>query len=327
MNQTLQTVKVGLFFLLGLSLIYVVYTVIGDEQLRQRGGYTVHAVFDDVKSLNRGADVRVAGVRIGEVESTDLVRGKGRVVIRIQQDYEIPADSVASVAMASLLGQNFISLRYGDADTYLRDGDSITTRASADINDVVGQISELGEKIGGIADSFSSFGGDTIDELIENLTAMIKENRGSMKSTFENLDALTGQLRGTEGTIGKLINDDSAYNELMATVAEIKGAAEDARSTLSGVQGIFERIDSGEGTLGKLLADDSIARELEQTMANLNAFSAKLNSGEGTLGKLVSDDELYRELQGILQKAQRALDGMGEAGPITAVGAISGALF
>lgn len=327
MNQTLQTVKVGLFFILGIALIYVVYTVIGDEQLRQRSGYAVHAVFDDVKSLNRGADVRVAGVRIGEVESTDLVGGKGRVVIRIQSEYQIPTDSVASVAMASLLGQNFISLRYGEADAFLSDGDDIRTRPSADINDVVGQISDLGEKIGGIADSFSSFGGESIDDLIQNLTGMVEENRISLKATMENLEAVTGQLRGTEGTIGKLINDDGAYNELMATVEEIKGAAADARTTLAGVQGIFERIDSGEGTLGKLLVDDSIARELELTMANLNEFTTKLNSGEGTIGKLVSDDELYRELQAILQKAQRALDGMGEAGPITAVGAISGALF
>lgn len=327
MNQALQTVKVGLFFILGVALIYVVYTVIGDEQLRQRSGYTVHAVFDDVKSLNRGADVRVAGVRIGEVESTDLVRGKGQVVLRILPQYEIPTDSVASVAMASLLGQNFIALRYGEDSSYLQDGDSIRTRPSADINDVVGQISELGEKIGGIADSFSSFGGESIDELIQGLTAMVEENRTSLKATMENLEVITGQLRGTEGTIGKLINDDEAYNQLMATVAEIQGAASDARTTLAGVQGIFERIDSGEGTLGKLLVDDSIARELEQTMANLNEFTTKLNSGEGTIGKLVSDDELYRELQGILQRAQRALDGMGEAGPITAVGAISGALF
>jgi phospholipid/cholesterol/gamma-HCH transport system substrate-binding protein len=52
-----------------------------------------------------------------------------------------------------------------------------------------------------------------------------------------------------------------------------------------------------------------------------------LNSGEGTLGKLVTDDSLYIELQAMLNKADQALDSMGDSGPITAVGAVSGALF
>jgi phospholipid/cholesterol/gamma-HCH transport system substrate-binding protein len=59
----------------------------------------------------------------------------------------------------------------------------------------------------------------------------------------------------------------------------------------------------------------------------MRAFSDKLNSGEGTLGKLVADDSLYLELRGMLNKADQALDSLGDSGPITAAGAVSGALF
>lgn len=327
MNQSLQTIKVGLFFLLGLTLIYVVYSVIGDEQLRQRGGYVLHATFDDIKTLSRGADVRVAGVRVGEVEETRLVGGRGELVLRIREEQELPADTVASIAMSSLLGQNYIALRYGRAEDMLADGGRIDTQPAMDINDVLGQIGDLGEKISGIADTFSEFGGEEFDDFIRNLSGLVTDNRESIRGIVANLEDVTDKLNNDEGTLGKLINDGEAYDELLMTVAEIRGAATDARSALGNVQGMFDRIESGEGTLGKLLVDDSIALELEMTMANLNDFSNKLNSGEGTLGKLVTDDELYTELQSILQQAQKALDGMGEAGPITAVGAISGALF
>jgi phospholipid/cholesterol/gamma-HCH transport system substrate-binding protein len=99
------------------------------------------------------------------------------------------------------------------------------------------------------------------------------------------------------------------------------------QDALGGARDIIAKVQAGEGTLGKLLVDDSIAVELEATMANMREFSEKLNSGEGTLGKLVTDDSLFYELQSMLNKADQALGSMGDAGPITAVGAVSNALF
>jgi phospholipid/cholesterol/gamma-HCH transport system substrate-binding protein len=60
---------------------------------------------------------------------------------------------------------------------------------------------------------------------------------------------------------------------------------------------------------------------------NLKEVSAKLNSGQGTLGKLISDDSLYLSVQSTMKKADRALDSMGDSGPITAVGVVANALF
>lgn len=327
MNHTYQTVRVGLFFIIGLALIYVVYSVIGDQRIREGSGYTVIATFDDIKTVSRGADVRMAGVRIGEVDSTNLRAGKGEIVLRIMPDYEIPADSVARIAIASLLGQNYISVEYGSDPSMLRGGDDIKTETSMDINQLFSQFGELGEKLSGIADQFSGFGDGEMGDFFGNMNKLVTENRESLGNIVKNLETLTATLNSTEGTLGKLINDDGAYNEIMATVAEIQGAAKDARGSLANVQGIFERLERGEGTLGMLLNDDTIAQNLNETMGNFNKLSQQLAEGEGTLGKLINDDELYRELQAILQKAQRALDGMGDAGPITAVGAISGALF
>jgi phospholipid/cholesterol/gamma-HCH transport system substrate-binding protein len=86
-------------------------------------------------------------------------------------------------------------------------------------------------------------------------------------------------------------------------------------------------VKSGQGSLGTLIYDEQAGKDLKAIAANLKDVSDKLAKGEGTLGKLINDDSLFREAQGTLRKADRALDGMGDSGPITAVGVVAGALF
>jgi phospholipid/cholesterol/gamma-HCH transport system substrate-binding protein len=60
---------------------------------------------------------------------------------------------------------------------------------------------------------------------------------------------------------------------------------------------------------------------------NIRDLSDKLAQGEGTLGKLLGDDSLYTGVQSTLKKANAALDGMSDSGPITAVGVVAQGLF
>ena len=80
-------------------------------------------------------------------------------------------------------------------------------------------------------------------------------------------------------------------------------------------------------TLGLLLYDEPTANSLKVTVNNLREVSDKLNSGKGTLGKLISDDSLYLSVQSTMKKADRAIEGLGDSGPITAVGVVAGKLF
>lgn len=320
MKQGMQAVSVGIFFILGLGLLYTVYTTVGNKRLTEETGYILTATFDDLKTLTPGSDVRMAGVRIGQVKSTGLNKGKGLANLQIRTGIEIPSNSIATIAIGSLLGQNYIAVEYVDSPGVLKEGNAIRTKESTDLNDIMGKVGELGDKLNNIADSFSGFGGDGMNDLFSNLNSMVTENRSQIDTVIDNLEKITTQLTETEGTLGKLINDDSAYTELTGMMEEIKSTASDARSVISDIK-------SGQGTIGQLLYDDKIAKELEVAVANLSEFSSKLNSGEGTLGKLVTDDELYRELRSLLSRADQALDSVGDSGPITAVGAASGVLF
>lgn len=326
MKTGLQATGVGLFFILGLALTYIVFSVVGDGKLAKEKGYVLTAGFDDIKTLTPGSDVRLAGVRIGVVEGTRLNKGRAEATLLIDESVQIPTDSIASIAMASLLGQNYIDVSYGRSSSYLSASSSIDTAESVDFNDVLGQVGEIGEKLSGAIDSLTGGEGGP-GSLMYNINNLVEKNGEQLTVVLSNLEQVTSALASTEGTLGKLINNDEGYNALLAAVTEIKGAASEAKILMTDAQAVFQNLDAGEGSLGMLLSDDAIAVDLQKSAENLRLFSEQLNTGDGTLTKLINDDELYRELRSMLQKADQALDSFGDAGPITAITGVANALF
>ena len=89
----------------------------------------------------------------------------------------------------------------------------------------------------------------------------------------------------------------------------------------------YDQVKAGKGTLGTLVFDQKAGDDLKASIASLRAVSDKISRGEGTLGKLLNDDSIYRDAQSIMKKAGRALDGLDDTGPITAVGVVYRGLF
>lgn len=330
MTTTQNTARVGLFFLLGLALIWVSYETLGDGNALKSRGYNLVAGFDNLKELKAGDDVRMAGVRIGMVESTRLAGQRAEAVLRIDPAVKIAGDATAIIATAGLLGTNYIAVDLGSAAAPpLAAGAEIRTQASPDLNTIMTQLGELGTKLEGALGSISSVMGGKEGEpgLFQRLDILIAENSAKVDTTMSNLQEITAKVNRGEGTLGKLINDPRLHDDLLATVGELKVAAGDARNFMSEAQTLVAQVKSGQGTLGTLIYDDQAGNDIKAVAANLRELSDKLAKGEGTLGKLLTDDGLYREVQGTLRKADRALDGMGDSGPITAVGVVAGALF
>ena len=330
MKTVSTAARVGLFFILGVALIYYVYTVIGDNRQGDGQGYALRAEFDNLATLTPGAEVRLAGVRIGSVTRTELIDGMGVATLEINEDVMIPTDSVARVAMASLLGQNYIEIDYGQSTQATPDGATIATAASADINAIMSQVQELGEELTSLAEGFQGlgeFGGEDLTSLLRNANELVVNNRENVDVTLTNLREITDRLNRGEGTLGRLLTDDSVYLELESAIGAIEEAAGEAQTLMADTRDLLTRVEAGEGTIGRLLNDDTAARELEVALTNLREFSETLSNGEGTIGRLLNDDELYRELQSLLTRADQALDGLSDSGPASAIGSVATGLF
>jgi phospholipid/cholesterol/gamma-HCH transport system substrate-binding protein len=330
MNNKSQSIRVGLFFILGVALAWITFESLSGNQVFKKNGYTLVAPFENLKGLKTGDDVLMAGVKIGSVKETRLGHKRVEAVLTIDPKVQIPDDAIASVQSSSLLGSQHLAVSFGTSATTVPAGGELKTKPTVDMNEVIAKLGSVGNKLEEILGNFSGTGKDGATgsgNLFTKLDTLVTENGPKLAETLTNLQEVTAKLKNGEGTMGKLINDSKLHDELLAGVSEIKLAAADARTFLGDTKGIVADVKSGKGTLGMLLYDETTANNVKVTTTNLRELSEKLNSGQGTFGKLLTDDSLYTEVQGIVKKADRALEGLGDQGPITAVGVVAGALF
>jgi len=330
MNNSQQTARVGMFFLLGLALIWVTFETLSGGKVFKDKGYPIIAGFETLKSLKPGDEVRMAGVRIGEVTDTRLADKRAEAVLRIDSNIHIKSDAIAEIAMQGLIGTNTISIDLGSPNASdLAAGAEIKTRESADLNKVMSQIGDLGKKLDGALGSLTqSLAGDPQHPgLMQKIDRLVTENHDNVTATVQNLREVSDKINKGQGTVGKLINSSQLHDELLATVGEIRVAAGQAKTFVANAQAIVDQVKSGKGVVGTLVYDEKAAADLKASIANVRLVSDKMAKGEGTLGKFLSDDSMYRDAQAIMKKADRALDGLDDTGPITAVGVVAKGLF
>jgi len=330
MNNAQMSARVGLFFLLGIALIWITRESLSGSRLDSESAYELTARFATIKELKPGDDVRLAGVPVGQVVATQLSGRHAEVVMKISQGVEVPTDSVATIAMSGLLGSNYVSLTVGTPDSpAIVPGSTLRSVDTPDLNTVVAQVGEIGRKVEQALTQFTgAMGTDgSSDGLMTKLNAMVDENRVKIDQITTNLETVTNRLAAGEGTLGKLLTEEAAYNELLLAVEQIREAGESANRFMGEAESMITHMQSGQGTLGTLIYDEESAKNLRVTLANLEDLSDKLNSGEGTLGRLINDDSLYTEAQSTIQKVNRAVDGLSDQGPITAVGVAANSLF
>lgn len=97
------------------------------------GGLTLSAKFDRVDGLPPGADVRIAGVKVGAVaaQRIDPQTFLAVLTLRVDGGLRLPEDTSAEITSEGLLGGRYVALVPGGADRVLRDGGEITITQSA----------------------------------------------------------------------------------------------------------------------------------------------------------------------------------------------------
>jgi phospholipid/cholesterol/gamma-HCH transport system substrate-binding protein len=106
------------------------------------GAIHVVALFPNAGGVNLGTDVRVAGLKVGNVvdQKLDPQTFQVRTTLAIDPTVKIPADSSAAITSEGLLGANYIQLQPGGDTTPLKDGDTISdTQGAVDLMGMVGQ--------------------------------------------------------------------------------------------------------------------------------------------------------------------------------------------
>ncbi|MGF1450353.1 MAG: MlaD family protein [Opitutales bacterium] len=338
MQRNYQYVGVGLFFLFGLALLWSVFETLGQGSVETETGFEVTARFADLKAVKIGDPVQVAGLRVGLVRDAQLVDNRAEVTFLLEQGISVPVDSVAMIRASGVLGSSYVDIVPGASSQALSHGDTVETVERPGLNDVAPVVSELAEELtrtlrglegseaGGAGSALGAGLSDGIRAL-GTLGAVLDENRANLKAISTNLSAVTGQLARGEGTLGKLLAEEAAYDELRALLAEAHRAVATFGRLGSEAEGLLADLQAGQGAAGLLLADAATEAQVKAILANVQAFSEALNAEDSTVGRLLRDDRLYRQLEAAIEGVQEAVGALDETGPASAAGVVGGALF
>ena len=109
-------VKLVVFGLVTILASYVLISTITNAGYGEQVAY--RAEFSDVAGLVEGDEVRIAGVRVGQVTGIGLAEGTDRPVAwsssRCPQDVPLPAGVNATIRYRNLVGQRYIALTDSD---------------------------------------------------------------------------------------------------------------------------------------------------------------------------------------------------------------------
>lgn len=134
MNKTIE-IGVGIFVAIGLAALFMLALKVSNLASDSGGsGYLVKAYFDDVSGLNERAPIRIAGVKVGRVQSIvfDQVRLKAIVTLKIDSKFnKLSDDTIAAIRTDGLLGAKYVALEPGGSLENLTNGSEIHITSSS----------------------------------------------------------------------------------------------------------------------------------------------------------------------------------------------------
>lgn len=249
MTKTSQkTYRAGIFVAIALALFIVIILRVSQGGLMLGGSYTIYLNMSSALGINKGTPVQIAGVEVGSVRSVKLGSKDGEtfalIETQIKSDYIVGSNAKAAVKTTGILGDAYIEIFYTEAiQSTLKDGGVISNVQNfGDFNTVTNQISDIADDIKAItkqmrklmAGDESSFNKSmknieaiteslkhttthnqrNIDAIIANFKSLSQQLNTKGVNTLGNIEDITRTIAQGEGTVGKLIKDDTTINKI-----------------------------------------------------------------------------------------------------------------
>ena len=215
MNKESQLeLKVGAFVLSAFLVLSFFVASISNISFGEKG-WPLQAVFNFANGIKESAPVRLAGIEVGLVKKIQVftdtadLRIKVRVDAWIKEGVNIPSDSKIMINQLGLLGEKYIEIMPGTAKDFIKPNTVIVGKDPIPVERVTEQVNEL-------ADKFSV----TMEKVNKDLLSA--KNQEAFSGTLKGLNDLLAKINRGEGTVGRLLADDSIYRNVNDLTADLK---------------------------------------------------------------------------------------------------------
>ena len=267
-----RNVRTGILFVIGLGLVASLALIIGKNTTLLTSHSIVHLLIPDIKGLNTGNLVSIAGKKVGTVSALEFQRVNDSthimVTLNVKEEYFtlLTQDSRAMIKSLGMLGDKYIDITLGHSPTYLKDGGFLVVVDDVGLEDMAEQAGKTMESVG---------------------------------KASESLVAILGKVERGEGSLGKLITTTETSDRLNRALAHIESAAAmygdpavgrnfassmNNFNMMSGdLSKITTSIEQGNGTFGKLIKSDSLYNRLNATASSADTMVSSLSRRANSL--------------------------------------------
>jgi phospholipid/cholesterol/gamma-HCH transport system substrate-binding protein len=315
MEPRREQALVGLFVLIaGAMLIATVFAMSG---VFGRTTRTYHAYFAFAGGVEPGTAVRYAGgPKVGHVDTVRLdSQDSSRIDIMfsVQSDLPIKTDSRVKIMSMSPLGDNHLEILPGSAQaTIAPNGSLLNSENYLDFNALVTQINdiapqakellhslndratELKETIVRVNDILSARNRENLSATLANTRGMIEENRPQVKSTLQQINAVSQKLGPLLENFNKTADEAKlALNHIDSMIgenrADIRQAVLELRRALTNVTEVTARLDQTLDVNSERI--DEILVNMQRITENLKDFTTTLKTQPSSLIRGTSSRE------------------------------------
>jgi phospholipid/cholesterol/gamma-HCH transport system substrate-binding protein len=295
-----RELKVGAFVLAGLLIMGLVVLLIGQERNMFAAKVRYRAIFEDVQGLKRGSSIRMGGIDVGSVSSVGYGPNQRDphlfVTLEVVEDEarRIRVDAVAVIGSKGLLGDKMVTIEPGSPDKpRLMPGGTIPTREGKELTEALGRIGSITGKAEAILTN------------LEQTTAAFAEEevQKNVKSSVESLSLVLKSLSGTQGYLGRLINDPREAQSWSETVQNLERVSAELSGTLADINETVQRINEGPGLVHSVLYDEDVAHTAEKFGNVADELAVTLRSirqGNGLARSVLFGDDGSQRVMGNL---------------------------
>ena len=278
MNKEIRTGIVAIFTIV--VLIYGINYLKGLNILDKNRIF--HAKYDNIDGLLKGSVISLNGFNVGIVNNISLHSDNSLLVsVKINEDFDVPANSILKISNQDLMGTKGISVILGNSDLLAKNNDTLIAEIENSLQDEVNkQILPLKNKAEGLISS--------VDSLMVIFTSVLNTDaRKNLASSFKNLDETFILMSESMKELNKLVvtNEKNISNSIK-NFESITGNISDNNES---IENILKKMSS--------ISDSVSSKDIGDIIKNLNNITNKISVGQGNLGLLNSDDQLYRNIE------------------------------
>ncbi len=295
-NNSKKAVTVGIFIFIGLAIFIAGILTLGGQKKTFEKKMAIRAIFIDVGGLQEGNNVWFSGVKVGTIKKINITgNAKVEVVMSIENKVHkyIKKDAKAKISSEGFIGNKIVVIYDGSMQsTMIEENDLLAVEA-----------------------------GLNTDEIL----ATFQENNKNLLDITSDIKLLTKQISNGQGTIGKLLTDESLMRNIQAAVIGLKQASANAQQLTADISNYTSRLQSKGSLTNDLVTDTVIFSRMQATVlqlqqaattanevteniklasSNVKEVSNNLSNSKSPVGVLLNDQQAGENLKNTLENLQ-----------------------